>query len=482
MIARHFLPRAQAPEANPLDRLERLLGRRAGDGYVDYPAMADRRSSLAESLSALGLFSVLIAMLTAGSVIGRGFAYSDVVVLLAIQTATAVTVWRFGWQRVSEPWLLAVVGAQAVFVASLITLTGGPASPYFALYAPVLALAGWHLRPVHAGIAVAFVAGIELWRVLVVEVSSSFDHLAVALPAFALLALLAGMTSRRLTAAVVMNRRDQVRTAATLRVMRRVRDDGPDQPIDPASALGEVFSAEATIAAFEGDPDERGCQRVGSRHGHIAVSVAAAGSGTGRIRLCRPEPFSASERRLAAILADALGNQHEHRRLFEEVRTDARRDHLTGLLNRAAFEQDVQQAVDGARADGSSLSLCLLKVDGFAEIVDKFGRSQADAVLQRLALMLLAQAGVTDRVYRFETDEFAVLAPDDAQEGAAERGALIRRMAGRALFHAVHEDGRSLASVSIGIAACRAGDCEAASMVTAAQVALAIGRQPEDGD
>ena len=127
MIARHFLPRAQAPQANALDRLERLLGRRAGDGYVDYPAMADRRSSLAESLSALGLFSVLIAVLTAGSVIGRGYAYSDVVVLLAIQTATALTVWRFGWQRVSEPWLLAVVGAQAVFVASLITLTGGPA-------------------------------------------------------------------------------------------------------------------------------------------------------------------------------------------------------------------------------------------------------------------------------------------------------------------------------------------------------------------
>jgi len=480
VIARHFLPRAQAPEANALVRLERLLGRRPGDGYVDYPAMTDRRSSLAESLSALGLFSVLIATLTAGSVIGRGYAYSDVVVLLAIQTATALTVWRFGWQRVSEPWLLAVVGAQAVFVASLITLTGGPGSPYFALYAPVLALAGWHLRAVHTGIAVAFVAGIELWRVLVVEVSASFDHLAVALPAFALLALLAGMTSRRLTAAVVLNRRDQVRTAATLRVMRRVRDHGPDQPLDPAAALGEVFSADATIAAFEGDPDDRGCQRPGDRHGHIAVPVHA-GTGPGRIRLCRPEPFSASERRLAAILADALGNQHEQRRLFEEVRTDARRDHLTGLLSRAAFDRDVQQAVDGARADASSLSLCLLKVDGFAGIVERYGRTRADAVLQRLALMLLAQAGMTDRVYRFETDEFAVLAPDAAQEGAAERGALIRRLAGRALFHPVQEDGRTLASVSIGIAGCHAGDCDAASMVTAAQVALAIGRQPEDG-
>ena len=470
------------PAAGGLERLEHLLGRRSGDVFVDYPAMTDRRSSLADSLSALGLFSVLIAVLTAGSVIGQGYAYSDVVVLLAIQITVALAAWRLQWERVSEPWLLAVVGLQAVFVASLITLTGGSLSPYYALYAPVLALAGWHLRPAQAAVAVAFVAGVEVWRVAVVQTAVSYDHLAVALPAFALLTVLANLTSRRLTAAVVLNRRDQVRTAATLRVMRRVRDRGLDQPVEPPDALGEVFGAEATMAAFDGDPDDRGCRQPGTRHGHMAVDLGAAAASVGRIRLCRPEPFSASERRLAAILADAMGHQLEHRRLFEEVRGDATRDHLTGLLNRAAFDRDVERAVAAVTADGSSLSLYMLRLDDYDDLVDDVGRSRADALLQRLASMLRAQAGLTDRVYRFGPAEFAVLAPDVAGPAMDDRGALIRRLAGHALFHAASDGDSSQVSVSIGIAACHGGDCDPAALVDAARQGLMVGRtaRPED--
>jgi diguanylate cyclase (GGDEF)-like protein len=479
MIARHLL---RQPSSNALDRLEQFLGRRSGDAFVDYPPSADRRSSLADSLSALGLFSVFIAVLTAGAVIGRGYAYSDVTVLLAIQLATAVAVWRFRWQRVSEAWLLAVVGAQAVFVASLITLTGGSLSPYYALYAPVLALAGWHLRPTQAAIAVGLVAAIEIWRVAVVEVAGSFDELAVALPAFALLTMLASLTSRRLTAAVVLNRRDQVRTAATLRVMRRVSDRGLDEPLDPATALGEVFGASGSQAAFDGDPDVRGCLQPRQRHGHLAVELGGSGAGMGRVRLCRPEPFSASERRLAAILAEAMGHQLEHRRLFEDVRTDASRDHLTGLLNRAAFDRDASAAVEAAQRDGSSLSLYLLEVRGLAEISHQHGRARSDAVLQRLALMLLAQAGVTDRVYRFGTAQFAVLAPDLAESGFAKRGGLIRRLAGHALTHPGAAGGGATASVAIGVAGCHGGDCNAAGMVEAAQAALSEELRSSSGD
>jgi diguanylate cyclase (GGDEF)-like protein len=437
--------------------------------------MADRRPRLAESLSALGLFSGLTTVLTAGSVIGRDYAYSDVIVLLAVQLVAALAVWRIRWSRVSESWLLGVVGAQALFVASLISLTGGAGSPYFALYAPVLALAGWHLRPIHAAIAVAFVAAMEVWRVMVVDTAASLDHLGVALPAFALLALLARLTSQRLTAAVVVNRRDQVRTAATLRVMRRLGERGPDQPLDPAGALAEVFAASATMAAFEGDPDDRGCLQPNDFHGHLAVQVGASGAVFGRVRLCRPEAFSASERRLAAILGDAMGHQLEHRRLFEEVRLEAQRDHLTGVLNRAAFHHDLEAAVNATDVDGSSLSLYALRIQGFGDLRERYGQGRADSVLQRVALMLLAQAGLADRVYRYADDEFAVLAPDAAPEAAAERGALLRRVAGRAIHHGAEAGGGSSASLSIGIASCRAGDCSAAGLVAAARAALETG-------
>ena len=344
------LPRAQAPQANALDRLERLLGRRAGArATLHYHAMADRRSSLAESLSALGLFSVLIAVLIAGSVIGSWLRLQRrSVVLLAIQTATALTVWRFGWQRVSEPWRLVVVGAQAVFVICLITLTGGPASPYFALYARVLALAGWHLRPVHAGIAVAFAAGIELWRVLVVEVSASFDHLAKGV-----LVLLAGMNPpgaslRRLA----RNRRDQVRTAATLRVMcacaattgstSRSTLLRPGRSLRAQTRRSRPSRVIQTLAAASGPRKER---MDTSRCPSMRLEPARAGSASAAPPRSRP-----AEAAPGGHLADALGNQHEHRRLFEDVRTDARRDHLTGLLNRSAFDR--QRSAGGRRSPG----------------------------------------------------------------------------------------------------------------------------------
>ena len=286
--------------------IRRLIG--GGEVHADFPAITDRRVSLAESISALGLFFALIAALTAGSVIGAGYAYSDLVVLVVIQLASAVAIWRIPWRAASEAWLLGVIGLQVLFVATLITLTGGSGSPYFALYAPVLALAGWHLRPAPLALSVALVAATELWRAFVIDATVDVRPLAVALPIFVLLAVLAWLTSQRSTISLVRNRRDQVRTAATLDAIRSLADRSAGDLADGGAFLaGTALDAGAWLA---GSADAQATAEhtcASPANDHLSVPIPAAGASFGQLNLCRAQPFSTSEQRLAGILADAIG-------------------------------------------------------------------------------------------------------------------------------------------------------------------------------
>jgi hypothetical protein len=278
--------------------LRRLIGGR--ELQEDLPPIADPRETLVSSAGALGLFSVLIVALTAGSLIGDAYRPSDLVLLLAFQLVTVFWIWRIRWRAGPEVWLLAVIGLQVLFVASLVTITGGPDSPYYVLYAPVLALAGWHLRGKALSVAVALVVATELWRAFVIDSVVDLTTLAIWLPVFALLALLASLTSRRATASIVRARLDQVRTAATLHAVRVLADRDPTEPIDGIARLAaDTMEARAWLDIDEGT-GEHNCQFGVSRH--LSVRVREVGT----LRFCRDQAFSTTERRLAAILAESI--------------------------------------------------------------------------------------------------------------------------------------------------------------------------------
>lgn len=188
----------------------------------------------------------------------------------------------------------------------------------------------------------------------------------------------------------------------------------------------------------------------------------------GLLELCRTQPFSSSERRLAAILADALGRAVESRRLFAQVRSEAERDHLTGLLNRRAFDRDIRAAVKQAGQDGETLAVYFLDLDAFKAYNDAHGHAEGDLALQRSARALLTQVRGSDRVYRMGGDEFVVIAPGiDGLEAVllAERLRLasMTRIDGGA--------GRRL-TVSVGMATCQGSGCTAAQLLEAADKAM----------
>lgn len=85
----------------------------------------------------------------------------------------------------------------------------------------------------------------------------------------------------------------------------------------------------------------------------------------------------------------------------------AHHDTLTGLPNRACFEEALQKQLDA----GGGVAVLMLDLDGFKEVNDSWGHGTGDAVLQALAIRLPGRLPKGACLARFGGDEFAVLLP-----------------------------------------------------------------------
>ena len=102
----------------------------------------------------------------------------------------------------------------------------------------------------------------------------------------------------------------------------------------------------------------------------------------------------------------------------DDLRFRANHDVLTGLANRAMFEESLEQALDSA--DASRVGLLYIDLDGFKPINDTYGHECGDRALMAVAQRLLATAAPGDVVSRLGGDEFAILTTGDP-EGLAQR-------------------------------------------------------------
>lgn len=90
-------------------------------------------------------------------------------------------------------------------------------------------------------------------------------------------------------------------------------------------------------------------------------------------------------------------------------------DTLTGLANLRALYRDIQGLI------GQELMLVVLDLDDFKLYNDLHGHGTGNRVLSLLASILLMEFGDTASLYRMHGDEFAIIAPADAQEATLAR-------------------------------------------------------------
>lgn len=104
---------------------------------------------------------------------------------------------------------------------------------------------------------------------------------------------------------------------------------------------------------------------------------------------------------------------------------DSSHDHLTGLLNRRAFEEMLTDACARSARYGWPFGLILLDIDRFKEVNDRLGHPVGDAALRAVGEQLRLHLRTGDAAARLGGDEFAVLLPNLREASSAE---LVRRI------------------------------------------------------
>jgi len=107
-------------------------------------------------------------------------------------------------------------------------------------------------------------------------------------------------------------------------------------------------------------------------------------------------------------------------------------DPLTGLGNHRHFHERLERELAHARERQLPLSLCLVDVDDFKRINDRFGHPAGDRLLSQLATRLRQ----TGEAFRLGGDEFALLLPGyDESAGLAAAASVVDRIGSLNLDH-----------------------------------------------
>lgn len=144
---------------------------------------------------------------------------------------------------------------------------------------------------------------------------------------------------------------------------------------------------------------------------------------------------------VASVVVQTAAIREQLETAVSELRVTARRDALTGLGNRLAWDEALEAAQRRIDAGGTA-TVVSLDVDGLKEVNDNCGHAAGDGLLQRCAEVLVRHSRPGDVCVRLGGDEFALILPIDAGV-AADRAEALRR----AVDHGTSCDLRVAASV-----------------------------------
>ena len=121
----------------------------------------------------------------------------------------------------------------------------------------------------------------------------------------------------------------------------------------------------------------------------------------------------------------------------EQLRAQADRDSLTGLLNRRAFMRELSIEIERSLRYGRHFVLALCDLDDFKSINDTDGHPAGDRALEAVATLLQSTIRASDFAFRIGGDEFALLLPEtDADEAQDAVTRIVTALAGDSVLAA----------------------------------------------
>ncbi|UBV45282.1 EAL domain-containing protein (plasmid) [Deinococcus taeanensis] len=154
----------------------------------------------------------------------------------------------------------------------------------------------------------------------------------------------------------------------------------------------------------------------------------------------------------------------------------AQHDVLTGLPNRALFQDRVERGLASAAREREMLAVMFIDLDGFKTVNDTLGHAAGDALLREVAVRLQDSVRHNDTVARLGGDEFTVmlLGVQDAQDAALVANKVLRALRQPVVL----ADGRTAhVSGSVGVSLYPQDGADAADLQRHADVAMYRAKQ-----
>lgn len=161
-----------------------------------------------------------------------------------------------------------------------------------------------------------------------------------------------------------------------------------------------------------------------------------------------------------------MNRRVELQELAQNLRLRATTDPLTGLYNRAKFDESLASETARSERYETPLALIMYDVDHFKQVNDVHGHQIGDDVLVRLAEIVFESIRTTDLLARWGGEEFVILAPGLDGPTACQAAEKLRATIEQAAFSVVGK-----ITCSFGVAEFSDGDT-AATLVARADNAL----------
>jgi diguanylate cyclase (GGDEF)-like protein/PAS domain S-box-containing protein len=247
-------------------------------------------------------------------------------------------------------------------------------------------------------------------------------------------------------------------------------DDAFGKPINDVVQLLEEQSKEGL-----GNPLENCIENIttgqGDKSTHVLTMPADQSPLSVDVSCSKLNDIQGNEMGSVIVMRDVT----QERELKKQLSYQASHDSLTGLVNRAKFEDELKNAILTCDEDDIGHVLCYMDLDQFKIVNDTCGHIAGDALLKQLSHLLSKRIRDSDVLARLGGDEFGLLLSNCDLEDAISIADTLRLSVKQFIFR---WDGRTFdVRISVGVVAINDPKSTHAELMSAADVACYIAKE-----
>lgn len=163
------------------------------------------------------------------------------------------------------------------------------------------------------------------------------------------------------------------------------------------------------------------------------------------------DKFNDGTRKLVDSFIQIANVSFDNAIMTQKMKEMAIKDPLTGLYNRRFFNERLEEELIRSRRTHYPLSLIYLDIDNFKHYNDNNGHPMGDVIIRSVAQILQKTSRKNDIVARLGGEEFGIICPHTARDGAAVKAEKVRLTVERTKFPHGEKQPLGMVSVSLGV-------------------------------